>query len=228
MNPVVAGILVRLLSSRAGGVAAAVVSRCPELWRRVALKPVLPPVRPAGTERLKTLVPGRGDLARLMYSMALAYLDRDEQAFDSRSLACLRTADFLGFEGSERVSLYRMVVAARRGDHHEVTRLRESVEPADLTAAELALLDTPPRPLSVVQGDPDRRGGVVALLGDAAAARSHWYADGRMVWVSSGDNGLSPRWLAALGIVFDAAIGDAASLAEARAAGVRSQAWLEV
>lgn len=229
MTPAVAGLCVRFLASRSGAIAAAIVARCPGLWQRVVLQPVLPKFQPATVERLRSLVPEGGDLARLMFSMALCYFERGDGASDQRSLACLRTAEFLGFEGIERAHLYRSVLAARRGDHHEAARLRAGVEADELTAAELALLQTPvPCPGRVVDRDRERepRGGVVVLCGDAAVARAYGHADGRLAWVSPRENGLTPEWLATLNVAFDEAVGDAASLALARSAGVRARTWV--
>ena len=222
MKTGIAWFLVKLMASPAGTVAAALTSRYPAAWRRFILSPVLPPLRPAGVERLREMMASTPDPARLMYSMALAHLENANGISDAQALACLRTAEFLGFPGQERLALYQAVLAARRGDHAGAIALRARLDPAGMTADEKVLLDAAiARATPAMADDNDRRGGTVVLLGERAVCRSHCHSDGRMVWVSPRGNGLTFAWLAATDTEFDVTIGDDTSLERARAAGVR-------
>lgn len=141
MKTSIAWILVWLLASPAGTAAAIVFSHTRSVWHRWMLARALATPRPAGLKSLGASMRNAPDPARLVFSMALAYLDSDTPDGAECALACLRDAEALGFEGGERVLLYRAIIAARRGDESEATNLRQHLDPGCLSATEWGLLD---------------------------------------------------------------------------------------
>jgi hypothetical protein len=146
MKASIAWILVWLLASRAGTAAAFVLARTRYVWHRWMLAPMLPTLRPAGLKTLGDNMRNAPDPARLMYSMALAHLDSDSPHGAANALACLRAAEALGFEGRERILLYRAIIAARRGGEMDAHNVQRQLDTDDLSAAEWGLLDAATRP----------------------------------------------------------------------------------
>jgi hypothetical protein len=145
MKASIAWILVWLLASPAGTAAAIVLARTRSVWHSWMLAPALPTLRPSGPKSLDESMRNAPDPARLVYSMALAYLDSDAPDGAANALACLRSAEALGFEGDERILLYRAIIAARHGDETEAKSLRRNLDPRRLSAAEWGLLDAATR-----------------------------------------------------------------------------------
>lgn len=145
MKASIAWILVWFLASRAGTATALVLARSRSVWHRWMLSPALPALRPAGLKTLGEVMRNAPDPARLVYSMALAYLDADTPHGAANALACLRAAESLGFEGRERILLYRAIIAARRGGETEAHDVRRQLGTGELSAAEWGLLDAATR-----------------------------------------------------------------------------------
>ena len=141
MKASIAWILVWLLASPAGTAAAIVLARTRSVWHRWMLSPALPTLRTSGPKSLDESMRNAPDPARLVYSMALAYLDSDAPDGAANALACLRSAEALGFEGDERILLYRAITAVRHGDDSQAKSLRRHLDPGSLSAAEWDLLD---------------------------------------------------------------------------------------
>lgn len=222
MNPALSNLLLRILASGPGSAAAAVVAGFPGIWKRWVLERVMPPLHPAGVDTLRQLVAEGGDPALLLYSMAMEHLANPGTLSDARALACLRTAEFLGYEGKERLDLHLGLLAARRGDLAGAVARRKRIASFDLSEEQVARLDASiANPGEALAGYDDPREGTVVLLGETAVASSHWFNAGRIVWVCPQGNGLTLAWLAARHVDFDFAIGDQAELELARTAGIR-------
>lgn len=224
MSHFLSTLLIRFLASGPGTVAAAVVSRTPGIWRRLVLSRVMPPLHPAGMERLRALVQQGADPALIQFSMGVAFLERGDSGSNARALACLRTAEFLDFEGVERIGLYRAILAARMGDVDAARAWRERTSVPVIHSSLLTELDAAMANPGPARTEPDDGlAGTVVLLGDEAVVASHRFSRGRLAWVSPKRNGLQFRWLASLGREFDHAIGTPHNLLLAREAGVRFQ-----
>src|SRR4051794_35844981 len=84
-----AELLVQFLASPLGTFAATLMGRIPGLWRKVFLKPIMPTLVPADVEKLKWLIASCPDTARILFSMALSYIEQGDPISDGRALACL-------------------------------------------------------------------------------------------------------------------------------------------
>jgi hypothetical protein len=95
--------------------------------------------RPMSTAELIALAALVPDYGRRLYALGLGYLWSESAADVRRALACLRTAEALGFEAPERTILYRGVALARLGDPDLAQQAIASILVEEMTAAETDL-----------------------------------------------------------------------------------------
>jgi hypothetical protein len=80
------------------------------------------------------------DRGRLLFSLALAYLDRAGAGDLDKARACLRSARAVDFESLERVRLYLAVIDARQGNSESARALCDELPEYEWIDAEAALL----------------------------------------------------------------------------------------
>ena len=223
--------LVRLLASPLGAWGAELVRRVPGLWTKVFLQPVLPSQALADTAFLKREANSSADPARVLFSLALHYLEAPGGQGDAQALACLRSAAWLGFAAHERLLLYRAIICARRGDALGAQALANSLQPCDLTAQErqdldAALsLDLPPQPPLSPEPHWDSLPAQFLVLGDPQARSAGWLPHQAGLFVDPELNGLSLAWCVGLDCAFDTVIGSAQARELALQAGLRFSSW---
>ena len=228
-----AELIVRFLASPAGTLSATVMGRIPGLWSKVFLKPVMPTLAPADVAALKSLIASCADSGRTLFSMALSYMDQDDAVSDAKALACLRSAEFVEFESSERIMLWRAVLAARSGAVEEAAALAHRLGPEDLSAGEQTRLESalasPGQRRLPVQEQPqlEKTPQSVLVLNDHDAKSAGWFSSSRYLWVSSEGNGLTLSWASGLQTSFEVICGPLQLKEEAEAAGVRYTHWVE-
>lgn len=223
--------------------------------RRQPLAGDIPVVyRPMPAAELRAAVSAMPDHGRVYYSLALCYMDLALAEYDRRALACLRGAGALGFESPERVSLSMALLALRRGDVRETTRLLHGLQPYDLTSAEntlresllqggrldpagasgaLTLPDAPDAPgdqwrgvrPAVERACAGAEGARLLVIGDVHAATSAWCPGADYLLVSPDVTGLDIATAAGLGLHFTAGVGAADDVRRAAAAGMRCEQW---
>lgn len=228
-----AELIVRFLASPAGTISATLMGRIPGLWSKVFLKPVMPTLAPADVEALKSLIAPGADIGRILFSMALSYMDREDAVADARALACLRSAEFLEFESSERIMLWRAVLAARNGAVEEAAALASQLGPEDLSSGERTRLESalanpgqrrlPGHEQPLIEKTPQS----VLVLNDHDAKSAGWFSSSRYLWVSSEGNSLTLSWASGLQSSFEVICGPLQLKKEAEAAGVRYTQWIE-
>jgi hypothetical protein len=228
-----AELIIRFLASPAGTFSATLMGRIPGLWSKVFLRPVMPKLLPADVETLKSLVTSCPDTARILFSMALRYIDEGDPISDARALACLRTAEFLQFEACERITLWRAVLAARSGAVEEAATLGKSLQPHEISDGERARLESALASSGQAAGPVNQQPATsktpetVLVLDDHDAKSARWFPASRYLWVSTAGNRLSLSWAAGVQTSFDAVCGPLQLRKEAEAAGIRYAEWIE-
>lgn len=223
--------LVRLMASPLGARGAELIRRVPGLWTKVFLQPALPSQALADAASLKREASSSADPARVLFSLALHYLEAPGGQGDAQALACLRSAAWLGFAAHERLVLYRAIIGARRGDAPGAQALAHSLQPCDLTAQERQLLDAalsldlPPQPPLAPEPSWDSLPAQLLVLGDPQARSAGWLPHQAGLFVDPELNGLSLAWCVGLDCAFDTVIGSAQTRERAQRAGLRFRSW---
>ena len=198
-------------------------------------------------EALLPLASGSLDPARLLYSLALGYLDQDSDketyGATCRALACLRSADTLEFESPERTRLYSALAYARLGQTERACALAETLLPEELTDKENALRqqilqgEVPrfdsPETTSETVSEARRRVEAesparVLALGDAGAQSASWLPDSAYFCASKTVTGLDAQDAARLSLSFDIGLASEADAQAAARAGVHCERWMIV
>jgi hypothetical protein len=96
--------------------------------------------RPLPLEDLHRLAEEFPHNPRIQYSLALAWLERDGVEGVRRAVEHLDAAERLGFEGAERLALYRALAAVRSGNTDAAVTSVAGLRPYDLTPEEKDLL----------------------------------------------------------------------------------------
>jgi hypothetical protein len=111
--------------------------------RRLRREPIVDPLAfqptPMSTEELIALASLVPDYGRRLYGLGLSYLWSESATDVRRALACLRSAEALGFEAPERTILYRGVALARLGDRERALHGIASILTEEFTAGEMRL-----------------------------------------------------------------------------------------
>ena len=202
-------------------------------------------------EALLPLASGSLDPARLLYSLALGYLDQDSDketyGATCRALACLRSADALHFESPERTRLYSALAYARLGQTERACTLAETLLPAELTDKENALRQQilqgkvtlsispaiSPDTASETVSEARRRVAAeaparVLALGEGGAQSASWLPDCAYFCASKEVNGLDAQDVARLFLTFDVGLASEADAQAAARAGVQCERWIIV
>ena len=95
--------------------------------------------RHAGPAELKAMLDGTPHPGRVLYSLGVRYLEAGEP---HRAVACLRTADAVGFEGTERLRLHLARALAEAGQGSWARELARSLVGEPLMDSETRLLET--------------------------------------------------------------------------------------
>ena len=191
---------------------------------------------PLGVEELRRMVPLLPGHARLFFSLGLQYMESDRPEDLPRALACLRSAQTLGFESPDRVALYKALIAAKSGHREEAQRQIESLVPYELTSEENGLREeiaqdriTPhaaqvfPEP-PVLVGEAD----TLLVIGDPAALTSNWFPYARYLLADEGVTGLPLPSVAALALRFDVIAGPPGMRGVAHEAGLTAARWVDL
>ena len=191
---------------------------------------------PLEAEELRRMVPLLPGHARLFFSLGLQYMESDRPEDMPKALACLRSAQTLGFESPDRVALYKALIAARSGHREEAQRQIESLVPYELTSEENALREeiaqdriTPhaaqafPEP-PVLAGEAD----TLLVIGDPAALTSNWFPHARYLLADESVTGLPLTSLASLNISFDVVVGPPEMRGSVDASGLTATRWMDL
>ena len=194
-------------------------------------------------EALLPLASGSLSPARLLYSLALGYLDKETYLATCRALACLRSADTLDFESPERTRLYTALAYARLAQTERACALAETLLPEELTDKENALRQ------QILQGEvtrslsPETTGETVSearrrveaeaptrvlALGDDGAQSASWLPDSAYFCASKEVTGLDAQDVARLSLTFDVGLASEADAQAAARAGVHCERWIIV
>ncbi len=224
-------LLVRLMASPLGTLGAEVIRRVPGLWTKVFLKPALPSQTLADIASLKRDANSCADPARVLFSLALHYLDATGGQADSQALACLRSAQWLGFAAEERILLYQAILRARCGDAQGAQALANLLQPCDLTAQERHALDAaivlrlPLRQPLYQEPAGHAMPAHLLVVDDPQGHAAAWFPQSAGLFLCPELNGLSLTWCAGLGQHFDLAIGSTRARELAIQAGLSFATW---
>lgn len=202
------------------------------------------------------------DNARLYYSLALAYLEpiisRLRAAGEADSgegrlgspgaerlaLACLRSAETLKMEASERIQLYRALVESRLGDAERAQRLAESLDPAELTPSESGLretilrgslhgmtsqtLDAALRWKQAGERIQNINPASILVIGDELAITATWAKEADYLLAAPNVTGLSLKCVASFRRQFSVCVGAPADHERARILGILCEEWVTI
>ncbi len=185
---------------------------------REPLAGVVPiPLGPWGVEAHFGLLKQRPDDARLYFSLAIAYFERNEPGDLPKARACLRSASALDFESPERTALYDALIAARTGCACGAIGFVQQVPAYEWTEEEAALVrslsshphDACQTAVSVACNGPEKEvagASSVLVVGDGAAASCDWVPSARYMLVSPEVTGVDLDDLAPLGRTFEVGV----------------------
>lgn len=192
---------------------------------------------------LAELIP---DHARLYYSLGLDYLENEDSTSDQKALACLRCAEALGFEATERIMLYKALLMARRGRSEEALGLIQSLDLREMTEEEQKLLSKIARNQIQQRACPETATSSVwetacrqvegsaesaeslLVIGDSEGVSAHWLPQARYLLIAPEVTGLSVATASSLGLQFEAGIAAEEWQQAARQAGLLCKKWLTI
>jgi hypothetical protein len=144
---------------------------------------------------------------RLLFSIGLAYLDRNEPGDALRALACLRSAEWALFESEERTRLHKARSLSRLNLHADAIWLVEQIDVADLTAEEremreevIRAADSLPVPEAAQTEDSPKS---ILAVGDSEGVSSTSFSHAQYLALDRTLNGLTLRAIEDSGAWFD-------------------------
>jgi hypothetical protein len=207
-------------------------------WKRTIRGEPLVGIVPQNPEALclqdlLPLGPPHADHARFHFSLGLAYARVDEPANDRKGLAALRCAALLGFESTERLTLYRAELSSRLGDFTSAREALWPLDPADLTDVEDEMrvrilargLTAPVRRVDPVS-DPCPNAESILVIGDSAGWSALWAPRADYWLCDRAVNGLGPEHAAIARTEFEVGVASDEARRAAESAGVRCGRWI--
>ena len=209
---------------------------------------------PLSAPELRALATRLPDHARLCFSLALAYLDPDcQRSLDRalppdavahrRALACLRSAETLGFEASERVAVHKGWIYARLGRTDHSCTLVESLQPWELdeeatllemirsgSIQSISLEEAPSAARwAAAKTEVDQSGTkALAAFGDTDAVTADWLPSARYISVDEAVTGLTVDAASRLSIDYEVCVGTAESRLIANQCRINWRRWVLV